>query len=205
MAVHACDVLRLDVQRVGARAGAHEPLAEHLRLLVVVVGVRAAAAGARGGRRGAAPAVGALDLVLLVGAARHHPPHLRRLRLPQPHPAAAAAAAGAAAAAASGLHLGRRGRRRWPARGCGVRTGSVKRRRTAEGEDRSGGEEDAGEWRVIETESAVAGDSCRLRLFPSSFFTPHFSALNTVNLCFYFLPLLLKNTPSVLSFLFSIF
>lgn len=95
VAVHAGDIERLDVEGVGARARAHEALAQHLVLIVaviVVVVVRApVAAGARGGHRGvcsAATVVGALDLVVLAGAARDHPAHLRRLRLPQPPPAA---------------------------------------------------------------------------------------------------------------------
>jgi hypothetical protein len=95
VAVHAGDVECLDIQGVRARARTHETLTQHLFLLVGIV-ARATAAGARSGRgvivaaAAAAAVVGALDLVLLEGAAGGDPPHLRRLGFPQPHPAAAA-------------------------------------------------------------------------------------------------------------------
>jgi hypothetical protein len=91
VAVHARDVECLDIQGVRARARTHETLTQHLFLLVVIV-ARGTAAGARSGRGVivAAAVVGALDLVLLEGAAGGDPPHLRRLGFPQPHPAAAA-------------------------------------------------------------------------------------------------------------------
>jgi len=154
VAVHAGHIERLNVEGIGARARAHEALAQHLVLLVAaVVVVRApAAAGARGSRRGVGAAVvGALDLVLLAGAARHHPPHLRRLHLTQ-----------SPAAAAPGLHPDRGGEGRGArvAEACffGFRCcGGVEK---GKGRDEEGG--NGGGGCRGETELQSAAVSCQL-------------------------------------------